>query len=59
MFIERREQGGPGDFAHLSDAELVQQLMERLTARGLTTEQAQRFLTTAPKQRVHGGNSVQ
>lgn len=59
MFIERREQGGPGDFAHLSDAELDEELMTRLTARGLTAEQARRFLITAPKQRIRDADTVQ
>ena len=59
IFIDRREQGGPGDFAHLSDAELDEQLMMRLTERGLTAEQASRFLITAPKPRNPEGNTVQ
>jgi len=59
IFIERHEQGGPGEFAHLSDAELDEELMKRLTARGLTTEQAKRFIATAPKQWPGEAETVQ
>jgi phage terminase small subunit len=44
MFIERTEQGKPGDFEHLSDEELDAALAEKLTARGMTPEQVERFL---------------
>ena len=49
IFIERREQGGPGDFAHMSDAELDAQLMARLKARGLSEQQIRtHFQLTTP-----------
>jgi hypothetical protein len=57
IFIERREQGAPGDFAHLSDAELDEELAKRLTAGGLTAEQVRRFLT-APKQRIYDADEA-
>jgi hypothetical protein len=38
IFIERHEQGAPGDFSHLSDAELDAQLMAHLKARGLSEQ---------------------
>jgi phage terminase small subunit len=44
VFIERSEQGKPGDFAHLSDEELDAQLTQRLKARGLTDKQIRGFL---------------
>jgi hypothetical protein len=44
MFIERREDGKPGDFSHLSDEELDAQLTQRLKARGLTDKQIRSFL---------------
>jgi phage terminase small subunit len=44
MFIERTEQGKPGDFSHLSDEELDAQLTQRLKARGLTDQQIRSFL---------------
>jgi hypothetical protein len=39
VFIERREQGKPGDFAHLSDEELDAALTEKLKARGFSDGQ--------------------
>jgi hypothetical protein len=44
LFVERREVGQPGDFEHLSDEELEAALAEKLTARGMTPEQVERFL---------------
>lgn len=44
LFIERSEQGKPGDFAHLSDEELDSQLTQRLKARGLNDRQIRNFL---------------
>jgi phage terminase small subunit len=44
IFIERREEGKPGDFAHLSDEELDAQLSQHLRARGLTDRQIRNFL---------------
>jgi phage terminase small subunit len=44
MFLERQERGKPGDFSHLSDEELDAALAEKLTARGMTPEQVERFL---------------
>jgi phage terminase small subunit len=44
IFIERSEQGKPGDFAHLSDEELDAQMTQRLRARGLTDRQIRNFL---------------
>jgi hypothetical protein len=51
MFVERKEQGRPGDFAGLSDAELEERLMATLIDRGLSEEQA-RILVA--RQRVRG-----
>ena len=44
MFLERIEQGRPGDFAHLSDEELDAQMKQRLKARGLNDRQIRNFL---------------
>jgi hypothetical protein len=44
VFIERREQGKPGDFAHLSDDELDAAISSRLKARGLSDRQVRNFL---------------
>ena len=35
MFVERREQGAPGDFASLSDEELDRRLIAKLMERGM------------------------
>jgi hypothetical protein len=44
MFIDRREEGRPGDFAHMNDTEVDQRLLEELRARGLTEQQARALL---------------
>jgi phage terminase small subunit len=44
MFVERAEQGKPGDFAHLSDEELDAQISSRLKARGINDQQIRNFL---------------
>ena len=44
MFINRTEQGQPGDFANLSDGELDTKLLEEFRARGLTEKQARALL---------------
>jgi phage terminase small subunit len=43
MFIDRQEQGKPGDFAHLSDEELDAQLVQRLKAKGMSERQIRTF----------------
>jgi hypothetical protein len=50
MFIERREQGRPGEFAELSNEELDGRLIASLTARGMTVEQATEFINRVPRQ---------
>ena len=40
MFIERREQGKPGDFADLPDEELGRRIIAQLMVRGMTERQA-------------------
>lgn len=59
MFIERREQGGPGDFAHLSDAELDAQLMARLKERGLSEQQIQTYFQLGASTNYRDKKSVQ
>jgi phage terminase small subunit len=44
MFIERTEQGKPGDFSHLSDEELDAQLTRQLKARGVPDRYIRNFL---------------
>lgn len=44
VFIERSEQGKPGDFAHLSDDELDAKLSHHMRTRGLTDRQIRNFL---------------
>jgi hypothetical protein len=39
MFINRREHGGPGDFASLTDEELHEQIVQDLMQRGLPEHQ--------------------
>ena len=48
IFIERSEQGKPGDFAHLNDEELDAELSQRLRAKGLTERQIRNFLLVTP-----------
>jgi phage terminase small subunit len=55
MFVERHEQGKPGDFAHLSDEELDAQLTQRLKARGLTDKQIRGFLVLGGPRSEEGG----
>src|SRR6202040_623994 len=52
MFINRTEQGQPGDFANLSDGELDTKLFEEFRARGLTEEQARALLAKRPGDRL-------
>ena len=40
MFIERREQGKPGDFSDLPDEELDRRIIAQLMERGMTERQA-------------------
>jgi hypothetical protein len=40
MFIDRREQGKPGDFADLPDEELDRRISAQLMLRGMTERQA-------------------
>jgi phage terminase small subunit len=47
MFLERVEEGKPGDFAHLSDEELDAQISQRLKARGISDRQIRNFLLVA------------
>ena len=47
LFVDRVEQGKPGDFAHLSDEELDAQISSRLKARGLNDRQVRNFLLIA------------
>jgi phage terminase small subunit len=44
MFVDRVEQGKPGDFAHLSDEELDAQMTQRLKARGIPDRYIRNFL---------------
>ena len=44
MFIERREQGRPGTFDGLSDAELEQRLVDRLGGNGIDEKRARALI---------------
>jgi hypothetical protein len=44
VFIERSEQGKPGDFSHLSNEELDARLTEQLKARGVPDRYIRNFL---------------
>ena len=48
MFIERREQGRPGEFAGVSDEELDGRLIATLMERGMTEPQAREFINRVP-----------
>jgi hypothetical protein len=45
MLVDRREIGGPGDFAHLTDAELDAAIIEQAKALGLPDAAVQMLLT--------------
>jgi hypothetical protein len=46
LFIERREQGRPGEFAELSNEELASGLIATLMARGMMEPQAREFIVS-------------
>jgi hypothetical protein len=48
MFVDRREQGRPGDFAALSDEELDGRLIATFMERGMTEPQAREFINRVP-----------
>lgn len=49
MFIERKEQGRPGEFAHLSDEELEERLVSKLKERGFSEKMIRVALTARPQ----------
>jgi hypothetical protein len=51
MFINRREQGRPGEFADLTDEQLDEEIKKHLLARGMTERQAQALLAAGRNRR--------
>ncbi len=49
MFIDRSEQGRPGEFANMSDEALEERLLSRLREGGLSERQARAFLGRQPR----------
>jgi phage terminase small subunit len=48
MFVDRQEQGRPGDFSAVSDEELDGRLVATLMERGMTEPQAREFINRVP-----------
>ncbi len=44
MFVVRSERGRPGEFAHLSDAQLKEQFVQQLVERGMSGKKAREFV---------------
>ena len=59
IFVERSEQGKPGDFAHFSDEELDAQLIQRLKAKGMNDRQIRSFLLAAHPRPANSHNEGQ
>jgi hypothetical protein len=51
MFINRREQGRPGEFSDLTDEQLDEEIKKHLLARGMTERQAQALLAAGRNRR--------
>jgi phage terminase small subunit len=49
MFVDRREQGRPGEFAEMSNEELDGRLIATLMERRMTVEQATEFINRVPR----------
>jgi len=54
MFIKREEHGRPGEFANMTDEALRRDLIQMLTARGMTERQAERFLDAREAPPIEG-----
>lgn len=55
MFIERREQGKPGDYSNLTDEQVEDKLVEQLMVRGMSEIEARKFIRNRPQERAKNG----